>query len=98
MSKTTDTIQGLRFQVYPETKEVHVHDDQKNLKYIDTAKSFKRDVAGALKDFEKAPGSAIIEGTSKDRLCLMHDGKTLHVSIIGGQDYTKEVKDFLNKL
>ena len=98
MSKTTDTIQGLRFQVYPETREVHIHDDQKNLKFIDTIKSFKKDLASALKDFDKGPGSTIIEGTSKDRLYLVHDGKMLHVSILGDQDYTKEVEGFLKKL
>jgi hypothetical protein len=99
MSKTTDTIAGLRFQEYPEDKVVHVHDDGKSLRFIAKTSVFKSDVESALVDLKAGPGAVIIEGTSKEKLCLFSDGKRIKAFVMGDKDdMTKEIESFIKKL
>jgi len=98
MSKTTDTIAGLRFQVYPESNEVHVHDDQKSIKFIGNAKDFKKEVNEAMKSFAGSAGAVLIKGTSKEQLCLVDDGKRVYASVVNDTDVTSDLIDFLKKL
>jgi len=99
MSKTTDTIAGLRFQEYPEEKMVHVHDDAKGLRFIAGTRDFKAEVKSALDDLKAGPGAAIIEGTSKEVLCLFSDGKRIKAFVMDDkEDMTKEIESFVKKL
>jgi len=99
MSKTTDTIAGLRFQEYPESNEIHVHDDGKSLRFIAGTKAFKEDVTSALIDLKAGPGATIIEGTSKEKLCLISDGKKIRAIVLDDKvDMTKEIESFVKKL
>jgi hypothetical protein len=99
MSKTTDTIAGLRFQVYPESDEVHVHDDAKGIKVIASSKDFKEDVASAIKNLKSNDGATIIEGTSKEKLCLIScDGKIKAYVIDNKEDFSKEIESFLKTI
>ena len=98
MSKTTDTIAGLRFQEYPESNEVHVHDDGKSLRFIAKTKVFKEDVTSALLDLKAGPGATIIEGTSREKLCLVSDGKKIKAFVMDEADMTKEIESFVKKL
>lgn len=99
MSKTTDTIAGLRFQVYPESDEVHVHDDAKGIKVIASSKDFKEDVASAIKDLKSNDGVAIIEGTSKEKLCLIGYNKKIKAYVLDNKDdSSKEIESFLKTI
>jgi hypothetical protein len=96
--KTSDIIAGLRFQEYPESKEVHVHDDGKSLRFVAGTCNFKGDVASALIDLKAGPGATIIDGTSKEKLCLVSDGKKIKAFVIDDVDMTKEIESFVKKL
>jgi len=98
MSKTTETIAGLRFQEYPETKEVHVHDDARSLKFVAPTKVFKQDLSDALTDLKAGPGATVIGGTSVERLCLVSDGTKINAFVMVDKDMTKELDSFLKKL
>ena len=99
MSKTTDTIAGLRFQEYPESNEVHVHDDGKSLRFVAKKAAFKSDVGSALVDLKAGPGATIIEGTSKEKLFLISDGKKIKALVLDDKDdMTKEIESFIKKL
>lgn len=98
MSKTTDTIAGLRFQEYPETREIHVHDDAKSLRFIAKTTPFKSDMESALVDLKAGPGATLIEGTSKEKLFLVSDGKKIKAFVVDDTDMTKEIESFVKKL
>ena len=98
MSKTQTVITGLRFQEYPESKEVHVHDDGKSLRFVAKTCGFKNDVESALIDLKAGPGAIIIEGTSRENLCLVSDGKKIKAFVLDSADMTKEIESFINKL
>lgn len=96
--KTTDTIAGLRFQEYLESKEVHVHDDARNLKFVAATKSFKEDLSSALTDLKAGPGATVIWGTSTERLCLVNDGTKIHAFVMEDKNMAKDLESFLKKL
>lgn len=98
MSKTQSVISGLRFQEYPESKEVHVHDDGKSLRFVAGTCDFKGDVASALIDLKAGPGATIIGGNSKEKLCLISDGQKIKAFIMDEVDMTKEIETFVKKL
>jgi hypothetical protein len=98
MSKTSDTIAGLRFQEYPESKEVHVHDDKNSLRFVAKTKTFKDDMASSIVDLKAGPGATIIEGTSKEKLCFISDGKKIQAFVMDTVDMTKEIETFIKKL
>jgi hypothetical protein len=99
MSKTTDTIAGLRFQQYPESNEVHVHDDARSLRFVADAKVFKEDVASAFIDLKAGAGATVVGGTSKEKLCLISDGKKIKAFVMDDkEDLTKEIESFIKKL
>jgi hypothetical protein len=103
MDKTNNTIAGLRFQKY-DSGEVHVHDDSKNIKFVSSTAEFKKDVKQALKDllasghYGPQDGAVVIEGTSKERLVLIRDGKNLSASVISDQNIISELQSFCNTL
>lgn len=90
--KDTNTIAGLRFQKY-DSNQIHVHDDVRNLKFVATKAVFKKDLSEFLK--QRDGGASIIEGSSKEKLLLVKDGKNISATILSDQDITKELKDFL---
>ena len=98
MPKTTETIAGLRFQEYPESNEVHVHDDGKSLRFVAKTAAFKSDVKSALEDLKAGPGVTIIEGTSMERLYLISDGQKIKALVLDDNDMTKGIESFVKKL
>jgi hypothetical protein len=94
--KNTNTINGLRFQKY-DSKEVHVHDDSRSVKFVSSTTEFKKDVKNALSQL-KGDGAIIVGGTSKEKLLLIKDGKVLSAVILSDQDITKELNSFLSSL
>ena len=100
--KDTTMIAGLRFQYYPATKggieEVHVHDDDKKLKFRAVAKDFKKDLQNALKEFKKDDGAIAIGGLSSDDLYLVKEGKILRTFVGSKSDVTKDLENFINTL
>jgi hypothetical protein len=99
MPKTTDTIAGLRFQHYPESKEVHVHDDARGLKFVASLKEFKQDLSEAIKELKSTTGSTLISGTSTEQLYMISDGSKIKACVLDGKlDLTKELESFLKKL
>jgi hypothetical protein len=56
-------------------------------------------MGSALVDLKAGPGATIIEGTSKEKLCLFSDGKQIKVFVMGDkEDMTKEIESFVKKL
>ena len=98
MSKTTDTISGLRFQNYPESNEVHVHDDEHGLKFKASASSFKSEVENALSYFKDSDGATLISGSSKEQLCLVGEGKKVKAFVVAEGDQRRDIESFIKKL
>ncbi len=98
MSKISDTINGLRFQIYDTTGEIHIHDDAKGLKFIGDRKEFKEDFSSALKDLSKKPSTILIQGKSDEQLCLINDGSKYSVSVIKLTNLIGDLRTFSNKL
>lgn len=95
MSKDTQNIAGLRFQKY-DTGVVHVHDDARNLKFMAKTKEFKKEVEGFIK--QKSDGATIIDGTSKERLLLIKEGKNVLTVVLSEPKSTKEFNTFVDSL
>jgi hypothetical protein len=98
MPKTTDTIAGLRFQQYPESKEIHVHDDARGLKFIASLPEFKKDLSEALTELKSTAGSTLIGGTSAEQLYQVSDGLKIKACVLNNQNMTKDLESFLKKL
>jgi hypothetical protein len=93
MSGTNETlIGGLRFHVSGTT--VHVHDDNRKLKFEGNAIGFKQQVEIALKELEKTEGIIKISGT-KDDLCIVSDGKKISLFLSSNQDVKSDLNSFL---
>jgi hypothetical protein len=89
MDKETKNIAGMRFQKY-DTGVVHVHDDARCLTFQAKTKDFKKEVEEFLK--QKGDGATVIEGTSKEKLLLIKEGKEVTRAIVLPEP--KSMKDF----
>jgi hypothetical protein len=96
MDKTNNNIAGLRFQKY-DSGEIHVHDDTKNIKFISSTTEFKKDIKQAIKNLLQ-DGAVIVEGTSKEQLVLIRNGKNFSATIIDNQNIISELHSFCNTL
>jgi hypothetical protein len=94
--KDTQFIAGLRFQKY-DTGVVHVHDDARNLKFMAKTKNFKKEIEEFIK--QKGDGAVVIDGTSKERLLLIKEGKKVIAIVLSDEhDVGPDLKGFWNSL
>ena len=97
--RETETIQGLRFQIYASNDVVHVHDDGAGLRFECSKNKFKEEVGSAMKDLKKADGIAKIKGRKSVSLYLCSDGGNFNAFVIReGDSRKKEVEKFLRRL
>lgn len=87
------TVGGLRCHI--NNGEVHIHDDTKSLKFKADSVSFKTDVEDALTQLSKTDGIVKIDGTSKESLCLVQDGKNFFMFVTTDKGMKTDLKAFL---
>lgn len=97
MNKNSTTVSELRFQDY-ENGDVHIHDDSHNLKFVANQDDFKEQMEIALEDLKTTDGIIKIEGTSKEVLYLLKEGRSFHVFVAGGKSKKKELEKFVDGL
>lgn len=86
-------INGLRLHI--KDREVHVHDDKKQLKFSTSLDDFKNDVEGALEEVE---GLIRIIGNTPTDLCMVKEKGKLNIFLTDKNNVTSELQSFLNKI
>jgi len=93
--KNETIIGGLRAHV--SGTDVHVHDDQKKLKYAQVSSTFKKDMKQALEDLKNTEGGVILEALPGYRnLSVFHAGNEYGLSVMS--DSITELNGFLKGL
>lgn len=99
MGGTNETlIDGLRFHV--NGTAVHIHDDNKKLKFESTTTDFSKQVTEVLKELESADGIVKISGL-KDDLCIVSDNKKVSLFLtpaIPAKSVRPELDKFLQSI
>lgn len=80
------------YRVHISSGEIHLHDDDKGLKFEMESADFKHEIQDALK--EKGDGIIEIAGTGKNSLCLFKTGRTVNV-FLKGKSIKTELKNYL---
>jgi len=87
-------ISGIRMHV--NNGDVHVHDDDKKLKFETSVSDFKEEVEDALKQFKNKDGIIKITGNRCDDLYLLKDGNKTQIFLIERKGcMKKELESFL---
>ena len=87
-------LNGLRMHI--NNNEVHIHDDNKGMKFYMSCPDFKTEAEESLKELEKAEGIVKISGDRCDDLYLMKTGnKTKMFLMDKNSSIKKELKSFL---
>jgi hypothetical protein len=90
----SETINGLRFHI--NNDEVHIHDDAKSLKFIAKKSVFSSDIDDAINQLDNLKcGVAKIDGTSKEKLCLVKDEKNFFMFIMDNSNSKSKLESFL---
>ena len=87
-----ETISGLR--VHLKNGDVHLHDDDKNLKFKMESSEFKEEIEDAFK--EKNDGVVVIPGDGKNSLCILKTGRTLNVFLKDNTSIKPKLKAFIS--
>lgn len=85
-------ISGIRMHV--NNGDVHVHDDDKKLKFKTSASDFKEEVKDALKQFKKKDGIIKITGIGCD-FYLLKEGIKTNIFLLDKKSMKKELESFL---
>lgn len=87
-------LNGLRMHV--NNNEVHIHDDNKGMKFYMPSSDFKAEINESLKEFEKAEGTVKISGERCDDLYLMKTGNKIKMFLMDkNSSIKKDLKSFL---
>jgi hypothetical protein len=89
------TINSLRLHV--NNGNVHIHDDNKSLKFECSGASFKSQCADALTTLAAEDGIFRLTG-SKDDMLLIKDGKKFNLCLIADKDMKSELESFIKTI
>lgn len=94
------TIRNLRFHV--NNGEIHVHDDNRSIKFVKDAAAFKKEVQDAIDNLEGTEGITAIDGMGIPDLCIgKHDGKLfmfIHGDGLREDVLQSDLKSFLRSI
>jgi len=91
-----EKIDGLRFHL--NNGSVHVHDDAKRIKFTANPNDFKEQVQEAFKLLKNEDGLVKIDGTSKEKLCIIRENGTFTAIILEAIGIKQKLKNFINKI
>lgn len=89
----SETINNLRFHI--NNCEVHIHDDARSLKFVVKKDKFVSEVQDALDTFKSSDGIIEIEGSSKEKLCLIKNGKNFTTFIMSDNNVQTNLEKFI---
>jgi len=91
------TINGYRLHINDE--DVHIHDDDRDLKFVCDAEDFKTEVQEAFDQLKSSDGIYKIEGISENSkcsdLCIVKDGKAFYFYIAPKGSIKKDLMKFV---
>lgn len=96
MSKDQTAISGLRFQKN-DNGEIHIHDDQRKLKFEMKASDFKVKIEDALTQFKDNEGAIKVDGCGAD-LVLLKENNNINFMLVNNTNNESELTKFLGTL
>jgi len=90
-----EKFSGLRMHI--SDGDVHVHDDTKNLKFRAGQSQFKEDIQDAFNTLKKKEGIVMIDGETRNELCIMKNGTTYSMFIMGKVSIKSQLQSFIKK-
>jgi len=90
-----EKVDGLRFHL---NGDVHFHDDARGLKFTAKPDDFREQVEEALEILDDEDGLVKINGTSKEKLCIIREGGTLAAVILEKNGIKQKLRNFIKHL
>ncbi len=90
-----EKFSGLRMHL--SDNEVHVHDDSKSLKFRANPGQFKEDVQDAFSTLKKQEGIVMIEGKTRNELCIMKNQTTYSMFLMEKVSIKSQLESFIKK-
>lgn len=91
-------IKGLRMHVNDTEGKVHVHDDNRGLKFTAGSKDFKSEISKALASLDKTDGIVSISGDTSVKLLVLRDGKSFHTFLADDSSNKKDLETFIKDI